>query len=497
MKSLVAALSLVVAALASPEVRADAPATRSAAGSTHCYFAKNRRRAEITTSRGVRVELYDEVLTLDGNEISPCNGLPRSHPSAIARFADGFAVAFREGGVATFRDGAWKALPDVPNGPIRALAAQGDVLWLGTQSAGLVRWRDGKSSSVVGLGKGAITALYAEDEHALHVGTDPSGWWIVRDGAAPEPRRRRAIVGCFRERSDRDKTPEARVEVQARPHPDACRVGRERGSLPSAHVTALASRNGELVVGTFDAGAFIFSPAAAPRALVGAPRFVNAFARQGDALFIASPSGLYRAAPNAEAERVQLMAREPHVNGLFANETGTLWLATSDGLGAFSAKGLRWFDERNGLPARIVYAVTETTDGAVWAATSGGVARLSAEGVTRFSASSSGLSQDWVTALLADGTSVVAGTYSAGVVRLHARGGSERWRGLEAAWVNPGGLARAHGALFVATLGTGLLTATGAPAFEALPSRDVTAILAENGGVWVGTRAGLFRSERP
>jgi hypothetical protein len=495
MKSLVTALSLVIAALASTEARADAPVTQSAAGSTHCYFAKNRRRAEITTKSGVRVALYDEVLTMDGDELSPCNGLPRTHPSAIAVFGSDFVVAFREGGVLLHRDGAWSPLPDVPKGPIRALAAQGDVLWLGTQNAGLVRWREGKSSPVAGLSKSAITALYASDEHTLQVGTDPSGWWTLRDGDAPKQRSRHAIVGCFREQSGGET--DAKAELQARPHPDACRVGPERGSLPSAHVTALASRGGELVVGTFDAGAFIFSPPAAPRALVGAPRFVNAFARQGDALFIASPSGLYRAAPNAEAERVQLMAREPHVNGLFATETGTLWLATSDGLGAFSTKGLRWFDERNGLPARIVYAVTETTDGAVWAATSGGVARFGAEGVTHFSASSSGLSQDWVTALLADGTSVLAGTYSAGVVRLHARGASERLHGLEAAWVNPGGLARANGALFVASLGAGLLTATGAPAFDALPSSDVTAILAEKNGVWVGTRAGLFRSERP
>ncbi len=156
---------------------------------------------------------------------------------------------------------------------------------------------------------------------------------------------------------------------------------------------------------------------------------------------------------------------------------------------------MRVLDETSGLPARIVYAVAVTADGAVWAGTAGGVARLTDAGIGLYTHARGQLPHDWVNALLADGDGVLAGTYDAGVARLTPDGGGRLVEGLEAAWVNPGGLAWVGGRLTVATLGGGLLVADedGVAHQPGLPSEDVTAVVRNAGSHWIGTRGGLAR----
>ena len=122
-------------------------------------------------------------------------------------------------------------------------------------------------------------------------------------------------------------------------------------------------------------------------------------------------------------------------------------------------------------------------------------ARITSGGVTVYSHAGGQLPHDWVNALLPDGDAVLAGTYDAGVWRLTADGRGRPVRGLEAAWVNPAGLARVGDALLVTTLGGGLLVRRdGAVLRQAhLPSEDVTAVLHHHGALWIGTRGGLAR----
>jgi ligand-binding sensor domain-containing protein len=121
----------------------------------------------------------------------------------------------------------------------------------------------------------------------------------------------------------------------------------------------------------------------------------------------------------------------------------------------------------------------------------------------RHTVSSGALPVDWVTALATIDGALVAGTYHGGLSwKQGDRFAHETERdGLPAGWVNPHAIVAHEGALHVGTLERGLLVGTrGAwrhyTTRDGLPSDDVTAILPERDGIWVGTRGGLVWMER-
>ncbi len=273
------------------------------------------------------------------------------------------------------------------------------------------------------------------------------------------------------------------------------------GALPSQHVTALAVHAERLVVGTFDRGLFTLDAAGEPHEIVGAPRHVNALLSTRAGLFIGTTRGLFVASAlgGSPPARVALDIPDPHVNGMAEGRDGTVWLATSSGLvGVRIGDGSpRVLGVRDGLPSPLVYAVTEAADGALWVGTAHGVARLrKGEATVIFGVENGKLPHDWITALLADGNGVFAGTYNAGVVRLDPDGSAHAESRFRGAWINPNGLARLPGSLGVvaSTLGGGLVArdpsqASGTP----LPDDDVTAAVIFEGAMWIGTRAGIAR----
>ena len=376
-----------------------------------CWFGKSARRAALTV-QGQLVELFDDFLRVDGRELTPCNGLPGSQPTAIAAHEDGVLVAFREGPPSLYRAGGFEPAP----------------------------------------------ALSEQEARALAPRTKPS----------------------------------ARSKITA-------------GELPSAHVSALATFQGKLVVGTFDAGAFTIDAKHVIEPLDDAPRLVNALLVDGERLWFGSASGL-SVLENGAMRDVPLAAPATHINALTRAQDGTLWLATSDGLLGLRAGQWRTLDERQGLPSHIVYAVTQSADGALWAGTAGGVTRIDAQGARTYSVEDGALPHRWVTALLSDSgdaSGVWVGTYQGGVTRLNARGKSSV-PGTQSLWLNPNGLSELDGRVYAASMGGGLAsyaiakTKAESPVsmLASLPSADVTAVQAFDGGLWVGTRAGLVRLAR-
>ena len=77
--------------------------------------------------------------------ITTCDGLPDPHPTAIAAFGDKLAVGFRDAGVQVW-DG--RGFTPLFEGTIRALAADGDTLWVGTATQGLWRLTPGKREQI-------------------------------------------------------------------------------------------------------------------------------------------------------------------------------------------------------------------------------------------------------------------------------------------------------------------------------------------------------------
>ncbi len=459
-------------------------APRAHASEEACYFARSARLAETTTRAGRHVELFDAQLRIDGRFDNACTGLPGSHPVALAPFREGFVVAFVDAPPAYWEAGTYHALDGAPKSPIRALAGSDGVLWIGTATDGLWRMDHGEASRVkhAVLGHGGITALAVDVSGALQVGTDPSGWWVITRDGAVKAKRRDAYAGCFR-RTSRGLSPV--------PPGPGCLDDVYAGTLPSGDVSALALHQGRLYVGTFRSGVFELDASGATRLVEGAPRDVNALLSAGDRLAVGAPDGLY-VQVGGSFERATPGPGLFHVNGLARGRDGTIWAATNHGLVGWSDGAVRILDERSGLPSTMVYAVAETEDGAVWAGTANGVARLAADGGVRlFGVDSGRLPHDWVTALLADSTSVYAGTYDAGVARLEATGASHPVDAFERDWINPNGLAWLGGRPAAATMGTGFVVPGSPGAFAVLPSRDVTAVAVHKGVVWIGTRGGI------
>lgn len=474
----------------------------ASASGPSCPVAEAPARAMIDLPDGTTVVAMDGALVVGDATWTTCDGLPGPFPTSVARFGGAVAVGFRAAGLHLFDGEGFTAVPGLPRDAVRALATDEATasLWIGTGRSGLWRLDFGTGAVQVEphriLGQREISALHVTSSGTLHVGAGLYGWWRRAPTGRVRRLERGIYVGCFGQ--DRGRV----LPLAPGPRCSIAAAGPGSG-LPSAHITALAVHRGQLVVGTFDEGIVtLVTAGTAPSGrfvpLDGSPRLVNALLSDGEALWIATPKGLYRADGGAPARRLALGLPSEHVNGLARGLDGTVWVATGRGLAGITHAGaVRIIDQRAGLPSRIVYSVAVTDDGAVWAGTAGGAARLDAEGLTLYTQASGALTHDWVNALMPDGDSVLAGTYDAGVVRLLPEGDGHVEAGLDELWVNPGGLLRLGEDLAVATLGDGLVLSGGAELgmVRGLPSDDVTTAVMFAGQLWVGTRGGLYADD--
>ncbi len=276
-------------------------------------------------------------------------------------------------------------------------------------------------------------------------------------------------------------------------------------------ITSLHAAGGALLLGTFDRGAWLRDPV---------------FSR-------------WRALPVPSGE----------VNGVYLDDVGRPWTATSAGLVRVDADATRSFTTLHGLRSDHVAAVRARGDGGLWVGSTGGLQRFDGVGfsgplgvgedggpshvydvaadgadvwvgtleglwhvaagdgeptTTRFRYATGELPDDWINAVAvgADGT-VWAGTYDHGLA-FRSLGGP--WRrlaepdDLPCGWVNPGAMAALpDGSVLVGTLGGGLLrVGTGGlvdhwTMADGLAGDDVTSVAVDGDTVHVGTRSGLSR----
>jgi len=441
-------LTAATCVLPSTPVLATATVVRPAAGET------------------VRAALTPGAVHLGAHIATRCDDLPAPHPVAIAAWRGRLAVGFRDGGVWTWDGTQFVALAGLPNTPVRALAATGDTLWIAT-SDGLYEATDTIRKSTV-LGTRTVTAL-AADGDTLLAGADPRGLWKIHGGKA-DLVDKRAVVGCF---------------AGSKPHADCTPAAPDRPE----HVTAFAVHHDHLIAGTFADGVWEQSGDSWAR-VPGAPRFVDQLLVDGDALYVASATGLFRRTAGA-FEHVDLGLASTHVNDL-VKSGDTLWLATSRGLAAWDGHTVRILDTGS---ARVVYTVAVASDGAVWAGTIAGAIRFGSDGIIRYDRARGSLPADWVTALVPDADgSVLAGTYDSGVARLFPDGHGAPLAGLTGGlWINPHGIVRMDDTVAALTLGGGLVRADG-QAIPRLPDDDVTAAVRMGDTLWIGTRGGIART---
>jgi len=187
-----------------------------------------------------------------------------------------------------------------------------------------------------------------------------------------------------------------------------------------------------------------------------------------------------------------------HVTDVAAYGDG-LAIATPAGLTFLDASGARSLYAFHGLVNNHIYALA-TRGNEVLAGTLGGISVLDHEQViTNYTTATSGLKHNWISAVAVEGNSWIIGTYGAGIERLNQDGKVETFEIASDKFdVNPNAMLVTERHVFAGSLEYGLYSQNRESGrwtviAEGLPSRNVTALAADNGYIYIGTDNGLVR----
>jgi signal transduction histidine kinase/ligand-binding sensor domain-containing protein len=401
--------------------------------------------------------------------------LPSDSVRAVARAADGTALAGTDAGLVRLRGGALEAVPAEGEAvSIRALLPDAEGAWVGSAGAGLWRY-DGRSLRRDPRLAGDVTALCSDGRGGIFAGLAGGGGGVVhlpRDG--PPRRYGRA-----------DGLPDPVVKALLRDRSGALWIGTNGGGLA------------RLKEGRVDV------PDLGPGLRQG---IVQTLLEDREGLLWAGTlvRGLHR------LRRAPVLAwtpehglPDPFVKGLAAGREG-LWVATNGGglarlrdAGPASSR-FEVIDGRHGLASDILMTVFEDSHGRVFAGSYlKGLDRIEGDRVVEHWSTRNGLPNDTVTAIVeAPGGDLWIGTYGGGLARL--RPGSSR---PEPVPLRDGGnevvrtLLAAGDVLWIGT-NDGLVRLAGDErrrwtTAEGLGSNVVTALHRDaDGTLWIGTRGG-------
>jgi diguanylate cyclase (GGDEF)-like protein len=369
--------------------------------------------------------------------------------------------------VTQYRHEAWTTREGLPQSSVESMAQTPDgYLWLGTQE-GLAQF-DGiritifDKSNTKALHHNRVTALLADREGALWVGTEGGGLARLRD----------------REWTDQTGfgVPNLRVRALAQDDQGTVWVGTDAGLVRS------------------QAGRFVEDPARDLR-LRGS---ITALYAGPGWLFVGVPEGLLALRRgSSEVEEVHGLPKGP-VKSLWQDADGTLWVGTARGLFAGKPGEGDLSPARFGLAGRVVTAIRRDRDGNLWVGTeAAGLVRVSQGAASAFG-TSQGLSNDQVLSLLEDREgSLWVGTQDGGVNRL----GDAKFKTYSATEGLAGDIAwpvfgDRDGTMWIGTKSGGLSRFrdghfTTFSTAQGLSSNAVQSIAQDrDGSLWIGTRNG-------
>jgi hypothetical protein len=268
------------------------------------------------------------------------------------------------------------------------------------------------------------------------------------------------------------------------------------GALPGgrSHVTALARLGDTLVAGFFDGGLAVADGREARlawRDVAGSAAWgVNALLPAGGVVYVAS----LRGAARFDGRRLTPVDGPGPAFSLASSDDGVA-IGYAQGVLLPGSKLLSAF---HGLPGNQALALA--SGDALFVGTPSGLGAVRRRRVAWRATSSEGaLPHPWVTALHLAGDVLYVGTYGGGVVRRTGAGRYEPFVETESLKINAGCLAEAGGRLYAGTDGRGLWRLSeDKTRFEPLrgawlPSPRITALLADEGALYVGTDEGLAR----
>jgi len=285
--------------------------------------------------------------------------------------------------------------------------------------------------------------------------------------------------------------------------------------LPEGDISALSWHDGGLWAGTYHRGLTRLVDRRWQSVGGGfIDRRVNALAsapdKTGGALWVATARGLF-AVKSDGTRRWRRDDGLPHddVHSVVVLRDGGVVAGTAAGAAKIRSRHVQPLGVKQGLLIRAVWALAEDPDGDLWLGSSWGLYRWQKGKATRFSMATGHLSDDWVTALVAEAGRVWVGTYRHGVDRLD-RQADGTWKAtpLGGGWINLSGLRVQDGRLLAATM-DGLRSRTVTPSAIAAPpapwrvhngvatGRDVTATIAGAGHLWVAGRRGIVGVRAP
>jgi len=453
------------------------------------------------------------LLVFDGRRLAPFHArLKTAHITALAGNDGDLWIGTLANGVFHYRAGQLEELLSaLPDPQVLSLAIENDAAYVGTP-LGVVEFRDGQGRRT--LADGFFARALAHRGETLHVGTEDEGIVDVplraRRAATRIPAEAAAPAVPILRLANLEGEVYAVAESAVYRHDPSARQWRAVLSAGSSvmtdrNVAALALSGGRVWIGYFDRGLDVVDAG-----------LEHAIHHESEVLFcinrivadtehartaVATANGLVLF--DASAQPRQIMGRKDgflsdHVTDV-AFRAGGMVVATPAGLSLVDAAGVRSLYAFHGLVNNHVYTVA-TRDNRIVAGTLGGMSVLDGDTVrANYTTANSHLKHNWITSLARVGDEWFAGTYGAGVLRLDASGEWHAFADLKEGFVvNPNAMVASGGQLYAGSLDRGLFIFDRASGrwtntTVGLPSKNVTALAAGGGYVYVGTDNGLVR----
>jgi len=450
------------------------------------------------------------VLVYDGHVLAPFHSsVAGVAVTALAGNDADLWIGTLDRGLLHWKAGAVETLDEVlPDKQILSLALNGETLYAGT-GVGIAEIRGGKLERVLAPGYFAQTLLASNDK--LFMGTLEEGMFAVPLDAHPGRFARlgaaRVCPGCsIRKILSIDGEVYALAEDSLW-HGNEAVIRREDALLADRNIAALKmDSTGRLWIGYFDRGLQILSANGergehleddhlfcVNRIAHDAVRGVSAVATANGLVMFDAATSRRRVIGQAEG----LIANQ--VTDVVLRADGSMIAATPAGVSFIDAGGISSIYAFQGLVNNHVYALA--SDGArTLAGTLGGLSILDGAAVrSSFTTSNSALKQNWITGIVKVDKDFFVGTYGAGVCRITNRGVWETFDDMRGTIeINPNAMAATAGAVYAGTLDRGLAAfglRSGRWEFfsDGLPSRNVTAVEARGGVLYIGTDNGLVK----
>jgi ligand-binding sensor domain-containing protein len=451
------------------------------------------------------------VLVYDGRTLAPFHSSVADVPvTALAGDDADLWIGTLDRGLLHWKAGALETLDDVlPDKQILSLASNGEVFYAGT-GVGIAEIRGGKLARVLAPGYFAQTLLAQGDK--LYMGTLEEGMFAVPLDAHPGRLAQLGAANVCPDCSIR-KILAIDGEIYALAedslwHGNEAVIRREDALLADRNIAALKmDSTGRLWIGYFDRGLQILDPNGGRGEHIEDDHLfcVNRIAHDAErgVSAVATANGLVLF--DAATSKRRVIGQS---DGLIANQVsdvilrpdGVVIAATPAGVSFIEPSGISSIYAFQGLVNNHVYALA--SDGArTLAGTLGGLSILDGSVIrTSFTTSNSGLKHNWITAIVPVEKDFFVGTYGAGVLRITDRGVWETFDDLRGTIeINTNAMVATPTAVFAGTLDQGLAIynkSSGRWTFftAGLPSRNVTAVEARGGILYIGTDNGLVKA---